>query len=274
MNYEIKVGIIGGSGLDNPDIISGRIELNVSTPFGPPSDTLIEGTIENVPCILLPRHGKNHDLMPSSINYRANIWALKSVGCTHILASTACGSLKEEVAPGDLIILDGFVDRTKSRHSTFYDNSCGSFSGVCHMPMEPAFCEKTRKILIECAKALNLRCHPSGTCVTIEGPRFSSKAESNIFRSWNCDVVNMTTVPEVVLAKEAGLCYAAVGLVTDYDCWKSSGENVNVPDVLLLFKKNVKRVTDLLTAAVNEIGKRNWDDTLCSLQELIRNNTM
>ena len=158
--------------------------------------------------------------MPTIVNYRANIEALKLSGCTHIIATTACGSLKEEIHPGDIIFLDQFIDRTQKREQTFYDGKPGSKKGVCHIQMDRPFCEKTRSILIKAARELDLKHFETGTTVTIEGPRFSSKAESMLFRSWECDVVNMTTVPEVCLAKEAGICYASIGLPTDYDCWK------------------------------------------------------
>lgn len=163
--------------------------------------------------------------MPSHVNYRANIWALKEEGCTHIIVTTACGSLKEEIAPGDLVFLDQFIDRTYKRESTFYDSMPDSPAGICHMQMDEPFCKHTRDVFIRAARKLQLRYHEKGTAVTIEGPRFSSKAESNMFRSWGGDVVNMTTVPEVCLAKELGICYGSIALPTDYDCWK--GEPVS-----------------------------------------------
>ena len=159
--------------------------------------------------------------MPSLINYRANIEALRLQGCTHIIATTACGSLQESIHPGDIVILDQFIDRTYKRETTFYDGKKQSPKGICHIQMDQPFCVKTRSLLIQAAKNLGLKCHEKGTTVTIEGPRFSSKAESIMFRMWSCDVVNMTTVPEVCLAKEAGMCYASIGLPTDYDCWKN-----------------------------------------------------
>lgn len=166
------------------------------------------------------RHGRSHSIMPSTVNYRANIWALRQLNCTHILASTATGSLQENIKPGDLVVLDSFIDRTTKRSQTFYDGSSQSDLGVCHLPMSPAFCERTRKLLIDTAKELGLEAHPTGTVVTIEGPRFSSKAESLMFKQWNAHLVNMTTVPEVVLAKEAGICYASIAMATDYDSWR------------------------------------------------------
>ena len=158
--------------------------------------------------------------MPSLVNYRANIEALRQQGCTHIVATTACGSLREHIHPGEIVILDQFIDRTHRRDQTFYDGKDGSPSGICHLQMDKPFCEHTRSVLIETAKKLGMTCHERSTTVTIEGPRFSSKAESMMFRGWGCDVVNMTTVPEVCLAKEAGICYASIGLPTDYDSWK------------------------------------------------------
>ena len=167
--------------------------------------------------------------MPTNVNYRANIWALKEEGCTHVIVTTACGSLKEDIHPGDCVILDQFIDKTTKRVSTFYDGEPKSPKGVCHIPMDKPFCGRTREIIIKTAKDLGefKTVHSQGTAITIEGPRFSSKAESLLWRQWGGDVVNMTTVPEVCLAKEAGLCYAAVALPTDYDSWRSDKESVS-----------------------------------------------
>ncbi|XP_054356575.1 S-methyl-5'-thioadenosine phosphorylase isoform X5 [Pongo pygmaeus] len=220
----VKIGIIGGTGLDDPEILEGRTEKYVDTPFGKPSDALILGKIKNVDCVLLARHGRQHTIMPSKVNYQANIWALKEEGCTHVIVTTACGSLREEIQPGDIVIVDQFIDRTTMRPQSFYDGSHSCARGVCHIPMAEPFCPKTREVLIETAKKLGLRCHSKGTMVTIEGPRFSSRAESFMFRTWGADVINMTTVPEVVLAKEAGICYASIAMATDYDCWKEHEE--------------------------------------------------
>ncbi|NXW09497.1 MTAP phosphorylase, partial [Fregetta grallaria] len=206
-----KIGIIGGTGLDDPDILEGRTEKYVDTPYGKPSDALILGKIKNVDCVLLARHGRHHTIMPSNVNYRANIWALKEENCSHVLVTTACGSLREEIQPGDLVIIDQFIDRTTKRHCTLYDGQHSTLSGV----------------LIETAKKLGLQCHSKGTVITIEGPRFSSRAESLMFRSWGADVINMTTVPEVILAKEAGMSYASIAMATDYDCWKEHEEAVS-----------------------------------------------
>ncbi|XP_075217010.1 S-methyl-5'-thioadenosine phosphorylase-like [Lycorma delicatula] len=272
--YQIKVGIIGGSGLNNPTIFKDSKELTIDTPYGSPSDVLIEGKISGVDCVLLARHGRQHTINPSNVNYRANIWALKSVGCTHVIVSTATGSLKEEIRPGDFVILNSFIDRTTSRKTTFYDGTNEYFSGVGHIPMEPAFCNATRKILYDVAVSLGLTVHPNGTAVTIEGPRFSTKAESHMFRCWGAHLVNMTLVPEVVLAKEAGLCYAAIAMATDYDCWKTSEVPVSVPEVLETFHKNVDNVTNVLVKAVEKINESNWDDIIDNLKETVNSSVM
>lgn len=226
-----------------------------------PSDNLLEGKINGVPCVVLARHGRKHDVNPTNVNYRANVWAMKLLGCTHLIVSTATGSLKEEIKRGDIVIPDSFVDRTQKRELTFYDGKPGSPSGVCHTPMSPAFCERTRELLIRTAKDNGIAVLEKGTIVTIEGPRFSSKAESNIYRQWGCDLVGMTLVPECPLAKEAGLLYAAVAMATDYDCWKES-ECVSTAEVLKTFKENIVKVTKILTEAVTNIAKEDWTETI------------
>ncbi|CAI8030476.1 S-methyl-5'-thioadenosine phosphorylase [Geodia barretti] len=222
----LKVGIIGGTGLDDPDILSERAEKHVNTPFGKPSDCLITGTIQGTPCVLLSRHGRRHGLSPTQVNYRANMYALKEEGCTHVIVTTACGSLQEHIHPGDIVIIDQFIDRTTKRPLTFYDGTPGGPVGVSHIPMADPFCNRTRSVLARAVESLGISFHRKGTVVTIEGPRFSTRAESCLFRSWGAELVNMTTVPEVCLAKELGMCYASIALPTDYDCWK--GQPVNV----------------------------------------------
>ena len=209
--------------------------------------------------------------MPTNVNFRANIWALKELGCTHLIVSTATGSLKEEIKPGQLVIIDNFIDRTTKRKQTFYDGN-DSLLGVCHLPMEPAFCPRSRQVVIDAAKELGMDIHESGTVVCIEGPRFSSKAESFMFRGWGADLVNMTTCPEVVLAKEAGLCYAAIAMATDYDCWKD--QIVCVTDVMETFKKNVTKVTDLILATIPKIAAMDWTDTINDLKNTVNSAIM
>ncbi|XP_059407775.1 S-methyl-5'-thioadenosine phosphorylase-like [Carassius carassius] len=261
-NGHVKIGIIGGSGLDDPDILEGRTERYVVTPFGKPSDALILGKIKNVDCVLLARHGRQHTIMPSNVNYQANIWALKEAGCTHLLVTTACGSLREDIQPGDIVLIDQFIDRTAKRVQTFYDGQPSSPAGVCHIPMADPFCSRTREVLLEVAQGLGVKCHPRGTMVTIEGPRFSSRAESLMFRQWGADVINMTTVPEVVLAKEAGLCYASIAMATDYDCWKEHEEAVCVDNVLKTMKENANKASSILLTAIPQICQMDWESTI------------
>ncbi|XP_011405094.1 PREDICTED: S-methyl-5'-thioadenosine phosphorylase-like [Amphimedon queenslandica] len=259
----VKIGIIGGTGLDDPDILAKREEKKVTTPFGDPSDSLVTGEISGTPCVLLARHGRKHTISPSNVNYRANIWALKEEGCTHVLVTTACGSLREEIKPGDLVILDQFIDRTIKRENSFYDGTTNCpVAGICHLQMDLPFCEKTRQILISVCAELGLSHHTKGTTITIEGPRFSTKAESLLFRQWGGHIVNMTTVPEACLAKEAGLCYASIALPTDYDCWRDTGEPVNVALVMKTLEENGEKAKNLLLKAVPAIAKEEWTQTL------------
>ncbi|XP_038218024.1 S-methyl-5'-thioadenosine phosphorylase [Zerene cesonia] len=253
---KIKIGIIGGSGFDEPGLFENPVERAVTTPFGNPSDVLLEGFIKGVPCVILARHGRKHQYQPSDVNYRANIWALKEVGCTHVIATTATGSLVENYEPGSLVIIDDFIDRTWGRKCTFYDRTEGGPKGVCHLPMFPAFCASARDALSHAATSRGYACHHSGTVVTIQGPRFSSRAESLMHRQWGGHLVNMTTVPEVVLAKEAGLSYAAVALVTDYDCWRENEKSVCVSDVLEAFAKNVKKAADVIVDAIQILAAK------------------
>ncbi|XP_015283233.1 PREDICTED: S-methyl-5'-thioadenosine phosphorylase [Gekko japonicus] len=270
----VKIGIIGGTGLDDPDILEGRTEKYVDTPYGKPSDALILGKIKNVDCVLLARHGRHHTIMPSNINYRANMWAFKEEGCSHVLATTACGSLREEIQPGDIVMIDQFIDRTTKRHLTFYDGNHSNLLGVCHISMAEPFCAKTREVLMDIAKKLGIKCHSKGTMITIEGPRFSSRAESLMFRSWGGDVINMTTTPEVILAKEAGLCYASIAMATDYDCWKEHEEAVSVDKVLKTLKENANKATSLLLTAIPQIGSMDWTETQHNLKNAVQLSVM
>jgi len=253
----IKIGIIGGSGLEDPKFLKDQREVECETPYGKPSSPLMIGRISGVEVAILSRHGKGHTIMPTNVPYQANIYALKKTGCTHILATTACGSLREEIKPGELVFIDQFIDRTTKRRSTFYEKDV-----VCHIPMAEPFCPNLRRLLYEQARKLGFQCHERGTVVTIEGPRFSSRAESLMFRQWGGDVINMTTVPEVVLAREAGLHYAAVAMPTDYDCWKQTEEAVDISMVLETFKRNVEKVQKLLLATIPNI--REYDDCPCT----------
>ena len=246
----VKIGIIGGSGLDNPDILKDAIEKEVYTPYGKPSSNLKIGKINDIDVVILARHGKKHEFPPTHVNNRANIWALKNEGCTHVLATTACGSLREEIGRGDFVILDQFIDFTRHRSITFHD----SFeNGMKHTPMANPFNEELRKILIQTCNDLNYKCHEQGTVITIEGPRFSTKAESKMFRAFGADVINMSIAPEAALANEIGIPYAVVAMSTDYDCWREDENPVTWEDVLRVFEQYVDKVKSLLINTIPKI---------------------
>ena len=242
------IGIIGGSGLDNPEFFSNPKDENVTTPWGEPSSALKRGTIDGVEVVLLARHGREHTIPPTQVNYRANIAALKSAGCTNIIATTAVGSLREEIHRGDLIIIDQFIDFTKQRKMTFHE----SFEphNPVHCPMADPFDSRLRRILIDECKLLGFPFHERGTVVTIEGPRFSTRAESNMFRILGADIINMSIATETVLANEAGIPYAAVAMSTDYDSWRTDEEAVSWEAILKVFTENAARVTTLLKGVI------------------------
>lgn len=247
----MKIGVIGGSGMDDPKLMKGIKEVSVRTPYGAPSSKLTTGKIGGVDVAILARHGKGHTIPPTLVNFRANISALKKVGCTHILATTAVGSLRAKIKPGHIVMPDQFIDFTKHRTLSFHDK----IGGVVHTPMAEPFCVELRALLIKQAKALKLAHHPKGTCITIEGPRFSTKAESHMFRSWGADIINMSLVPEAQLAREAGLHYQSIAMSTDYDCWKEDEEHVTWEMIVKIMKKNADNVKALLIAAIPEIEK-------------------
>lgn len=248
----MKIGIIGGSGLDDPDLLKEAEEISVETPYGSPSSTLTSGRIEGVDVILLARHGRNHTISPSRVNFRANIWALKEKGCTHILASTAVGSLREEIAPGHLVFPSQFIDHTRKRETTFFDSD-----EVVHTPMADPFCSNLINLLSFSAEDQGIPFHRDRTVVTIEGPRFSTRAESHIFRSWNADVINMSTVPEVALAREKKMHYASIAMSTDYDCWKDDEEHVTWEMILETMKNNAENVLRIFRDVIPKVNEYN-----------------
>ncbi len=241
----IKIGIIGGTGFGSPDIVEDMKKIKVHTPFGAPSALPVTGKIAGVDMVSIARHGEGHILYPSSVNFRANIWAMKELGVTHIFAVTAVGSLREEIEPGHLVFPDQFIDRTTKRKSTFFEGQ-----EVCHIPMAEPFCARLRGLLADTAENLSLKSHKDATVITIEGPRFSTRAESKMFRMWGADIINMSTVPEVVLAREAGICYATIAMSTDYDCWHESEEPVTWELIQKTMDANVANVKKLLLAAL------------------------
>lgn len=244
----VKIGIIGGSGLDNPDILKNAADVSLSTVWGSPSSPLREGKIRGVPVVLLARHGREHNLPPSMVNYRANIQSLKDAGCTHLLATTAVGSLRAEIRRGDLLFPDQFIDFTRQRKTTFHETFAPHTP--VHTAMPDPFDATLRRVLIERCTALGYAFHPRGTVITIEGPRFSTRAESRMFRLWGADVINMSIATETILANEAALPYAAVAMSTDYDCWKEDEKPVSWEAILGVFKENTEKVTRLLIETV------------------------
>jgi 5'-methylthioadenosine phosphorylase len=256
----IKVGIIGGSGFDDPRLIDNVKKIKKNTPYGPPSDHLITGSYQGIELVIVSRHGEGHRIAPSNVNFQANVWAMKDLGVTHILATTAVGSLREDIKPGHLVFPDQFIDRTTKRKSTFFDGH-----EVCHISVADPFCAALRTILAQTAETLGLTHHKEGTVVTIEGPRFSTRAESRMFRQWGADVINMSTVPEVVLAREAGICYATIAMSTDYDCWHESECLVTWEMIAQVMNKNVENVKRLLFAAIPRI-----DYVECDCREAIK----
>ncbi len=249
----IKVGIIGGSGLDDPNILKDSKEITVDTPYGAPTSALTTGSIEGVEVAIIARHGKGHSIYPSKVNFRANIWALKEHGCTHILAATAVGSLREELAPGHLVFPDQFIDHTRKRETTFFDKG-----EVVHTSMAEPFCRNLIELLSESAKEMGLPYHKNKTVITIEGPRFSTKAESHMFRGWNADIINMSTVPEVNLAREQKIHYAAVAMSTDYDCWHEEEEPVTWEMIKETMRNNSGNVINLFLNVIPKI--KEYDD--------------
>lgn len=248
----VKIGIIGGSGLNKPDILKNSRDTMVTTPFGNPSSPVQTGNISGIDVAIIARHGREHTISPTNVNFRANIHALKDMKCTHILATTACGSLRKKIDRGHFVILDQFIDFTRHRAITFFDEFPGGGANAKHTPMAEPFDTKLRSALVKSAKELSIPYHENGTVITIEGPRFSTRAESHVFRGWGADVINMSIAPECILANEAGIPYAAVAMSTDYDVWKTDEQPVTWEEILQVFGENVNKVTQLL---INTIPK-------------------
>jgi 5'-methylthioadenosine phosphorylase len=239
----IDIGIIGGSGFYEIEGFSQLEELVVDTPFGKPSDAYVIGELHGVRLAFLPRHGRGHLLLPSELNYRANIYGFKSLGVSNIVAITAVGSLQEHMPPMDMVIPDQLVDRTRRSQSTFFGDGIAA-----HVPFAEPFCPGLSKLLYETAASVVGGVHMGGTLVNIEGPAFSTKAESKLYQQWGCDIVGMTTFHEAKLAREAEICYAALAMVTDYDCWKEhSADEVTVETVVSNMKKNSSKAKTIIT---------------------------
>jgi 5'-methylthioadenosine phosphorylase len=247
----IRIGIIGGSGLENPEILQSSEEKHADTPYGAPSSSLLCGSLVGTEIVILSRHGWLHTIPPSEVNNRANIFALKEAGCTHIITTTACGSLREEIYRGDLVIPDQFIDFTRHRKSTFFEEfEPGKMN---HTPMADPFDRNLRNLIISAAKSIGLKIHEKGTLVTIEGPRFSTRAESKMFRILGADIINMSVAPEVILANELGIPYAAIAMSTDYDSWKEDEVPVSWEEVIDVFKRNVNNVLRLMIEVIARV---------------------
>jgi 5'-methylthioadenosine phosphorylase len=245
------VGVIGGSGLYEIEGISKVKEIALKTPFGAPSDKFIVGELKGVPVVFLPRHGRGHRISPSEINYRANIYGMKKLGVQGIISVSACGSLKEKYKPMDFVIPDQFLDCTrKGREDTFFTGGI-----VAHVAFADPISKEIADILEKSAKKLKVKIHRGGTYVHIEGPHFSTKAESNLYRSWDMDIIGMTNLIEAKLAREAEISYATLAAVTDYDCWHPSHGSVTLEMVLDYFNKNVANARAILRSAIVEVGK-------------------
>lgn len=245
------IGLIGGSGLYDIDGLEDKEWREVETPWGRPSDKLLFGRLGEVRCVFLPRHGRGHPTPPTRLNYRANIAALKMSGVTDIVSLSAVGSLKEELPPGHFVIIDQFIDRSFAREKSFFDSGC-----VAHVSMADPLCPRIGDVLEQQARELGLPVTRGGTYLVMEGPQFSTRAESNLYRSWNCDVIGMTNMPEAKLAREAELCYASVAMVTDYDCWRVGHEHVTVDAVVAVMMANAEKARSLIASVIPVLGQQ------------------
>jgi 5'-methylthioadenosine phosphorylase len=256
-----EIAVIGGSGLYDPEIFEDVKEVKVYTPYGLPSDNIIVGKLKGRTVAFLPRHGRGHKVPPHRVNYRANIWALKSLGVKWVISVSAVGSLREDYKPGDFVIPDQFIDMTKKREYTFFDGPV-----VAHVSMADPFCEDLRKLAFETAKELGIPVHGKGTYVCIEGPRFSTRAESRVWKDvFKADIIGMTLVPEVNLACEAQMCYATVAMITDYDVWAE--RPVTAQEVIETMKRNTENAKKLLYELIPKIPEEPKECSCCNSLE-------
>jgi 5'-methylthioadenosine phosphorylase len=248
---EAKVGVIGGTGLYQLEGMSGVQEIKVRTPFGNPSDAIILGEIDGVKVAFLPRHGRGHFISPTELPSKANIYAMKSLGVEYILSVATVGSLQEKIRPLDIVIPNQIIDRTFLRQDTFFGKGI-----AVHIPFADPFCPVLGDILYDSARKLEIRAHDGGICIVMEGPQFSTRAESELYRSWGADVIYMTGLPEAKLAREAEICYAAIAVVTDYDCWKETYEVVSAEMVVDNLRRGTETVKRLLRHAITRMPKK------------------
>lgn len=244
------IGIIGGSGLYDIEGLQDKVWRRVETPWGPPSDDLLFGRLGDVQCVFLPRHGRGHPKSPTHLNYRANIDALKRSGVTDVLSLSAVGSLKAELPPGHFVVVDQFIDRSFAREKSFFGDGI-----VAHVSMANPVCTRLGNHLYTTARSLDLPVSRGGTYLVMEGPQFSTKAESKLYQSWGCSVIGMTNMPEAKLAREAELCYATVAMVTDFDCWHPDHDHVTVETVVRILLGNADKARSLVQTALPTIGQ-------------------
>jgi 5'-methylthioadenosine phosphorylase len=245
------IGVIGGSGLYQLEGLEGIERVELSTPFGAPSDAYVTGTLAGRRMVFLPRHGVGHRILPHEINFRANLWGMKKLGVDRVLSVSAVGSMREEIAPGHLVMVDQFIDLTRRRPSTFYGEGV-----AVHVPFAEPVCGLLGAELTGAGRAVGATVHASGTYLCIDGPQFSTRAESLLYRQWGVSVIGMTNMPEAKLAREAELCYASIALATDYDCWHAVEESVSVEAVLKVLSANVARARALIETYVRSAPER------------------
>jgi len=263
MSKEVaEIGIIGGSGVYDPELLEEAREIKVYTPYGAPSALVTVGTYKSERIAFIPRHGKGHTIPPHMVNYKANVWAFRELGVKSIIASSAVGSLRDDYKPGDFVIPDQFIDRTKKRLDTFYEGG-----RLCHISAADPFCPQLRDFFIDLAEKLAFRVQGQGTYVCIEGPRFSTRAESKLFRSWGADIIGMTVYPECVLAREAELCYVSVAMVTDYDVWAE--KPVSTEEIIRTMNENAKHFKRLIMEALPKVPKERTCDCQYALKDAL-----
>ena len=258
------IGVIGGSGLYQMPELAGVREVEIKTPFGKPSDPLIRGRLGGVDLIFLPRHGKGHRWLPTEINFRANIFALKKLGVERIISVSAVGSLREEIAPGHLVVPDQFIDRTTQRPSTFFGRGL-----VAHVSLANPFCSVLSKVLVTAARQEGAEVHSGGTYVCMEGPQFSTRAESHLYRAWGAHVIGMTNLQEAKLAREAEICFGTLALATDYDCWNDQAGDVEIEHVLTVLKQNVALAQRTIARASAELSEPRSCGCVSALKDAI-----
>jgi 5'-methylthioadenosine phosphorylase len=254
---EKVVGVIGGSGLYEMEGLEGIQRITLKTPFGNPSDAFIVGSLEGLKVAFLPRHGKGHRIQPSSLNFRANIYGMKKLGVQWIIGVSAVGSMKESIHPGDMVIPNQFIDQTKGRPSTFFNDGI-----VGHISLADPVCPVLSHILYGAGKEAGAKVHKDGTYLCIEGPQFSTRAESKLYRTWGVDIIGMTNLPEAKLAREAEICYATIAFATDYDCWHETAEDVSIGDVLRILAQSTKIAKDAIRRAIKHLPEKR--DCLCA----------